>query len=109
MTRKAEHARAEALASASPAMVPADAREWLESNGFQVVIWNPHDPNGFVGLREHDAGNQRSKNLIVEGQRQVRQEGWMVEPKWLNLTFLFTLDGKFQDVEAKPSRLKLRD
>jgi len=102
ITREVEQARAAALASTSPTTVPADARRWLESNGFHVVVWNPHEPHGYVGMQESTSDG---RHLIVEGQRQIRQASWLGEPTWLNLTFRFTLDGDFHDVVARESRL----
>src|SRR5262249_6365223 len=102
ITLEVEGARSAALASARPAMIPADAKQWLASNGFHVVVWNPHDPNGFVGTEDSMDGVY----LIVMGQRQIRHDSWLAEPMWLNLTFRFTLCG-FLDFEAKASRLEV--
>lgn len=103
IAREADQARDLASASASPATVPDDARRWLESNGYRVVVWNPHHPRGFVGMQEssHDG-----KYAIVQGQRQIREGNWLVKRSWLDLTFRFTLDGRFHDVQANESPLE---
>jgi hypothetical protein len=104
IAREADEARNLAIASASPATVPDDAHRWLESNGYRVIIWNPHDPRGFVGIQESSVDG---KYVIVEGQRQIRRGDWLVKPRWLNLTFRFRLDGAFHDVQARPWPLEI--
>src|SRR5262245_6168817 len=61
--QEVEQARNLASASASPAMVPDDARLWLESNGYRVIYWNPHDHRGFVGMQESSVDGS---HVIVE-------------------------------------------
>lgn len=104
LAREADLARSSASASASPAITPEDARRWLESHGYRVILWNPHDPRGFVGIQDSSADG---KLAIVQGQRQLREGKWLISPAWLNLTFRFSLDGEFHDVQARPSPLEV--
>src|SRR5262249_48804070 len=104
IARETDETRNLAIASASPSTTPDDARRWLESNGYRVIIWNPHDPRGFVGKQESSVDG---RHVIVEGQRQIRRGDWLVKPRWLNLTFRFTLDGAFHDVQAAPWPLEI--
>jgi hypothetical protein len=96
VARDADDARSAATASASPATTPDDARRWLETNGYRVILWNPHDPRGFVGYQSGTGGDF----VIVQGQRQIRHGKWVGKPTWLNVTFRFTFDRAFHDVEA---------
>jgi hypothetical protein len=103
---EASRERSAALASTSTATTPDDARRWLESNGYRVVIWNPHQTRGFIGM---EYSSSDGDHLISMGQKQVRRGGWPLEPVWLDLTFRFKTDGTFEDVQVEPTRLKISE
>jgi hypothetical protein len=88
-----------AMASTSKATTFDDARRWLEAHGYRVIIWNPHDPRGFVAMQESTTDG---KHRIVMGERQIRVDGWLVDPVWLRTTFRFNLSGKFHNVQVDP-------
>ncbi|HEV7298038.1 MAG TPA: hypothetical protein VGN72_01645 [Tepidisphaeraceae bacterium] len=101
IVREAAQAADIALASASASTAPEDARRWLEFHGFRVIVWNPHDSRGYVGMQQSGSNERRA---IVQGQRQMRDGA---EPTWLDLTFRFNHDGTFHDVQSRPSRLEV--
>lgn len=101
--REAEQWRSLAAAATTPAFDYADARQWLEDNGFRVVIWNPHVPDGYVGREETSAG---PKHWIVLGQRNARRGNWLVRSSWLDARFRFTESGHFQEIVVEPSPLQ---
>jgi hypothetical protein len=98
-------AREAALSTASAATTPDDARQWLDDNGYHVVIWSAYRKQGFIGSEE---SSSEGKHLIVLGQRQIRQGGWPLQPTWINLTFRFTLHLKFEGVKADSSLTKVQ-
>ncbi len=104
VAHEVDQAREAAMSRTSAATTPDDARQWLESNGYHVVIWFPHHPRGFIGSEESIS---EGKHLIVQGQRQIRQGGWPLQPTWMNLTFRFTLHREFADVKADSSLTKI--
>jgi hypothetical protein len=96
-------AREAAQSTASATTTPDDAHQWLEDNGYHVVIWVPYRKRGFIGSEESSSDG---KHLIVLGQRQIRRGGWPLQPTWINLTFRFTIHQKFEDVKADSSLRK---
>jgi hypothetical protein len=98
-------AREAALSTTSSATTPEDARQWLQSNGYHVVIWIPYRKRGFIGSEE---STSEGKHLIVLGQRQIRRGGWPLQPTWINLTFRFTIHFNFEDVKADSSLKKIQ-
>lgn len=103
IAREAMQAQRAAMAAASRRTTPDDARRWLENHGFRVILWCPDGPRSHVAVQESSVDG---KHLIVRGQRQIRADSWLIEPAWLHVSFRFTLDGAFQDVEADPSSLE---
>jgi hypothetical protein len=97
--REVDASGAAAASAATASTTFVAARQWLVGNGYAVVVWNPHDPSGFVGVQE--AGGER--RLIVQGQRHLRPQSWLGNATWVDLTFRFSLEGVFQDVQARSS------
>jgi hypothetical protein len=101
---EALEAKNAATASVNSSATVDDARQWLEANGYRVIVWNPHDPRGFVGQQESSTDGT---HVIVQGQRQIRTGHWPSHPTWLDLTFRFKVEGAFFDVQAEPSPMEV--
>ncbi len=84
-----------------------DARSWLTSNGFEILVWNPHSERGFIGERQVCKNGSEARYLCVIGQRCTRTEGIMHDPAWATVVFLFARDGTLVRVELEPTSLRL--
>ena len=94
--REVEASRKLAAGSMSPDTTPELAQTWLLQHGYRVVIWNPTEARGFVGMEDGADGKYR----IVYGQRQVRTGRWLGKPTWLDFIFRFDAKERFHDVRA---------
>src|SRR5574337_1334536 len=79
-TRAAEQWRVQAAAATNPAFAYAEAKGWLEENGFRVIYWNPNTARGYIGAEER---NSEDCQRIVLGQRAFRAGNWFVRPGWI--------------------------
>jgi hypothetical protein len=76
---------------------PDDVRQWLVDNGFDVMVWNPHQERGWIGYEHKD---DEAIYYVVQGSRPLIQGGLLSDASWLDLRFRFSLDRNFQDVES---------
>ena len=97
------HAQRSALAD----MTYDDARRWLDSHGFGVIHWNPHDDRGWIGQGEITSQGSTQYRSCVQGGRQLTSGNILWDPIWVDLTFIFHRDGAFDRVEMATRSLAI--
>lgn len=81
-----------AAGDARPDFTYADARDWLLDAGFDVVTFpDAATPAPFVGVKYLPRGHAR---LTVTGGRKVREEGLVGPEAWVDVSFVFSPDGR---------------
>ncbi len=108
-SREVFRAKQLASANASAGFTFQDARQWLEENQFRVIIWDPYVSDGFTA-REYkgprgDLG--QPAHIDVVGQKNLRRGSWLTKENWMDLTFEFTPDGKYEGVVCESSRVEI--
>lgn len=77
-----------------------DARECLETAGFQVVRWNPHIPTGWIGYQEELTPKETRRTLVVLGSRRNESFWPRRQDRWLWATVHFDLSREYLGVEV---------
>lgn len=96
----AKHWLQKAEKSAGSTTTFKDAYQWLVDNEFKVMMWNPHQDQGWVaGEREYTKDDETTHlHYIVQGSRQLTKKSFLSDASWIDLKFRFDPEHKFQDV-----------
>jgi hypothetical protein len=101
-SRIASFQSAEVRRAAESAMGPdstiEEAQQWLRLTGFEST---PPDFDFSKGYSRRSTSAGTTELLVtVWGQRQIVPQNWFIEPRWLEVEFLFDQDSTFQRVET---------
>lgn len=100
----AETYRQQAMKESSASTTPADAKAWLERNGFKVALYGENVVNELT--RQTPQGQEEFN--IVNGYHQVASSA--IWERWVHLIFLFQktevwpVSGRFVGVEVEDNR-----
>lgn len=78
-----------------------DAYEWFVDNGFEVMVWNPHQDQGWVGYERKDTKDDDTTHFyhIVQGSRLLTEKSFLSNVSWIDLKFRFDSKKNFQNIE----------
>lgn len=85
----------------SVSSTPEDAKEHLESLGFEVVRWNPHDPRGWIGAQESGSSADPHRSLVVIGFKNNETPWPLRTEPWIQATVEFDLNRAYQGSEVE--------
>jgi len=74
-----------------------DARDWLRLAGYESV---PADHDYSMWQSGFSSDSDTTKYRVILGQRQFVPQTWLLDAKWLQVSFLFKPSGEFQRVET---------
>ena len=90
--------RVESTLSASS--TPENAKEQLESLGFEVVRWNPQDPRGWIGARESGSSAHPHRSRVVMGFKSNETRWPLRTEPWIKAVVQFELAEAYQHSEV---------
>lgn len=76
-----------------------DAYQWLVDNEFEVIMWNPHQNQGWVGYGREDKKGDETTYYIVQGSKSLTGKSFLSDASWIDLKFKFDPEHNFQNIE----------
>lgn len=95
--RIAQSWRSKAMADKLATGVTAEARQWLETNGFRVFDWDPHGSHSYVNTIEVP---KEGILYVVEGELELHRGNWLLKPAWIHLQFAFDRESRIHGIDA---------
>ena len=97
--KEAEHWKNLAENETQQGLTLEEAYKWLKNHNFDVLFWNPHDEKeGWIGASYRD---KAVIGHLVRGSKRLNDNKLFSKPVWIDLTFWFDSENKFDNITSE--------